>query len=276
VNTVFIGGSRKISRLPGEVKERLDNVVSNSISVVVGDANGADKAVQKYLLDASYRDVTVFCSGDNYRNNLGHWITHRVKASRSLKGFQFYAEKDREMARYADFGLMIWDGESPGTLLNVFRLVRAGKKAVLFNVPAKEFVTFKALTDWDDFISRCSADIRDSLHERMTSEEKMPLDQHSFLDAELDDKEMPTVSIQADDELAAHINTALAAGDSKAVVNTLGNIAKAKGMSAVARGAGLARESLYRALSNGGNPEFATVLKVVASLGLRLTVSKAS
>ena len=50
----------------------------------------------------------------------------------------------------------------------------------------------------------------------------------------------------------------------------LGDIARAKGMTKVAQDAGLGRESLYKSLSTGGNPEFATILKVVRALGLRL------
>jgi probable addiction module antidote protein len=61
-------------------------------------------------------------------------------------------------------------------------------------------------------------------------------------------------------------------GDSALVAAALGDIARAKGMSKVARKAGLGRESLYKALSPEGNPEFATVLKVIRSLGLKLHV----
>ena len=68
-----------------------------------------------------------------------------------VKGFQFFAAKDREMAKKADFGLMIWEGKSAGTALNVLRLVRAGKKAVLLNVPDEQAVTFKTSHDWRRF-----------------------------------------------------------------------------------------------------------------------------
>jgi probable addiction module antidote protein len=57
------------------------------------------------------------------------------------------------------------------------------------------------------------------------------------------------------------------------VAAALGDVARAKGMSQIAEAAGLGRESLYKALSAGGNPEFATILKVVQALGLRLKVS---
>jgi hypothetical protein len=111
MNTIFVGGSRRISHLPAQAKDRLNNVVGSGFHVLVGDANGADKAVQKHLLQSAYRKVTVFCSGDRCRNNLANWPTRTIQAPEEAKGFQFYALKDREMAREADFGLMIWDGE---------------------------------------------------------------------------------------------------------------------------------------------------------------------
>ncbi len=123
MNTIFVGGSRRVSRLSAQARERLKNVTNSGAHIIVGDANGADKAVQKFLHDASYGNVTVFCSGNVCRNNIGEWHTHHVNAPKDLKGFDFYAAKDREMAREADFGLMIWDGISLGTLLNILRLI---------------------------------------------------------------------------------------------------------------------------------------------------------
>nr|WP_246185231.1 addiction module antidote protein [Pandoraea morbifera] len=79
----------------------------------------------------------------------------------------------------------------------------------------------------------------------------------------------------SEEELADSLDAALAAADPVAVVNALGDLAKMRGMSNVAKDTGLARESLYRALSSGGNPEFATVLKVLSSLGLRLNATHA-
>ena len=275
MNTVFIGGSRHVSSLPANAKERLNNVIESGFPVLVGDANGADKAVQKHLLDAKYDQVTVFCSGDTCRNNLGQWKTTNIQAARNAKGFEFYAAKDREMARTADFGLMIWDGKSPGTILNVLRLVREGKKAVLINVPEKSAMTFKAASDWEVFLSRCSLELRSNLKERATPEEWEPAAprQPDLLDMPPQPSRPATIAT-TDDELAMAINGALASTDPKAVVDLLGHIAKARGMSQVAKDTGLAREALYRALSADGNPEFATVLKVINSVGLRLMVAK--
>ena len=68
----------------------------------------------------------------------------------------------------------------------------------------------------------------------------------------------------------AYLNAALAEGDAQAMVTALGTVARARGMSRVAKRCGLGRESLYKALSGEGNPSFATVLKVMSALGLSL------
>ncbi len=72
--------------------------------------------------------------------------------------------------------------------------------------------------------------------------------------------------------MAAYLEAALEDGDPALVVAALGDIARAKGMTQIARDAGVGRESLYKALSASGNPEFATVLRVLRALGLHLRV----
>lgn len=78
--------------------------------------------------------------------------------------------------------------------------------------------------------------------------------------------------LRTPEEMAAYIDAWLeeAPDDPASIARALGNVARAKGMSQVAKDAGLSRESLYRALSADGNPSFATVLKVAKALGLRL------
>jgi probable addiction module antidote protein len=75
--------------------------------------------------------------------------------------------------------------------------------------------------------------------------------------------------------MASYLEAALVDGDPRLVAAALGDIARAKGLSQVAREAGLGRESLYKALSSSGNPELATVLKVISALGLQLHASPA-
>jgi len=76
--------------------------------------------------------------------------------------------------------------------------------------------------------------------------------------------------LETNQDMAAYLEAALEDGDPTLVATALGDIARAKGMADIARETGLGRESLYKALSPEGNPELATVLKVVRALGLRL------
>ncbi len=78
------------------------------------------------------------------------------------------------------------------------------------------------------------------------------------------------------ESVAAYMTEALESADPAFVADALGVVARARGMTEVAREAGVSRESLYRALSANGNPEFATVLRVVHALGLRLYAAPAS
>ena len=81
--------------------------------------------------------------------------------------------------------------------------------------------------------------------------------------------------LESEEDLAAYLEAALTDDDPALVAAALGDIARARGMTEIARETGLGRESLYWALSPEGNPEFATVLKVVRALGLRLHASPA-
>ena len=77
-----------------------------------------------------------------------------------------------------------------------------------------------------------------------------------------------------DEETIRHyLAQAFEDGDPRLIQAALGNVAKARGMSALARDSGVKREALYRALSDGGNAEFATIMKVVRALGLDLTIA---
>ncbi len=80
----------------------------------------------------------------------------------------------------------------------------------------------------------------------------------------------PAEHLKTEEDMAAYLNVALEEGDLGLIMAALGDIARARKMTMVAREAGLGRESLYKSLSADGNPEFATVLKVVRALGLQL------
>ena len=78
--------------------------------------------------------------------------------------------------------------------------------------------------------------------------------------------------LNTDEDIALYLDACLEeAGDDPAfIAKALGNIARARGMSQLARETGLGRESLYKALSGEGNPSFATILKVIRALGVKL------
>jgi len=78
--------------------------------------------------------------------------------------------------------------------------------------------------------------------------------------------------LRTPEEMAAYLDAWFeeAPDDAVGIARALGDIARAKGMTQVAKDAGLSRESLYRALSGEGNPSFATVLKVARALGVKL------
>ncbi len=82
--------------------------------------------------------------------------------------------------------------------------------------------------------------------------------------------------LETEEDMAAYLEAALEDGDPALVAAAIGDIARARGMAQIARDSGLGRESLYKALSPEGNPEFATILKVVHALGLKLHATPAN
>ena len=81
--------------------------------------------------------------------------------------------------------------------------------------------------------------------------------------------------LRTPEEMAAYLEACIeeADGDASFIAKALGDIARAQGMTQVARDSGLSRESLYKALSGERSPSFDTILKVVTALGLKLSAS---
>jgi hypothetical protein len=155
---IFVAGSRHISRLPSEVKKRIDTMREKRSQILVGDANGADKALQQYLADKDYPNVLVHCMERHCRNNIGHWPTREVAAPKGARGFDFYSTKDRAMADAAEYGLMLWDGKSKGTINNVVNLSRNRKPVVVYIALTKQFLTVKVLNDLKQVLAQGDTD----------------------------------------------------------------------------------------------------------------------
>lgn len=168
--TIFIGGSRYIVAIPVDAARRIERIMERRHSVIIGDAPGADTAVQRYLKASNYHQVTVFCSGRRCRNNLGDWPTRHITPPAHARGFQFHAAKDRAMARSADFGLMLWDGKSLGTLANTMRLAELGKATVIFDASRGSALTIRTSQQWHSFAATISPALLDGLRFRVASE----------------------------------------------------------------------------------------------------------
>ena len=151
---VFFGGARAVSKLNDALRARIDDFMRRGDTILIGDANGADKAVQQYLAESGYRKVIVFCMTD-CRNNIGAWPTRNVKSPNGRKDFSYYAAKDLVMAQEAKCGVMLWDAKSKGTLQNMLNLVGTGKRTLVYFAPTKDFHVLATEQDLQALLARC-------------------------------------------------------------------------------------------------------------------------
>lgn len=82
--------------------------------------------------------------------------------------------------------------------------------------------------------------------------------------------------LRTEEEIALYLEAAMEDGDPALITAALGDVARARNMSQLARDTGMTREGLYKALSGEGNPSFATIMKVAHALGLKLTFQSAA
>jgi hypothetical protein len=151
---VFFGGSRAVTKLDSQLRARIDDFIRRGDTILIGDAKGADKAVQQYLATRGYRNVIVFCMKE-CRNNIGQWPTRNVKPPSSRKDFNYYAAKDILMAQEANCGVMLWDAKSKGTLQNMLNLVGAGKRTLVYFAPTTDFHVLASEQDLQTLLARC-------------------------------------------------------------------------------------------------------------------------
>jgi hypothetical protein len=151
---IFIGGSRAVSKLNRVIRARLDDFIRRGDSILIGDANGADKAVQQYFADRRYPNVEVFCM-EECRNNIGSWPIRKIAPPDSRKDFRYYATKDMAMAQEARCGVMFWDGKSKGTLQNILNLMAAGKRTLVYFAPSKVFQVLSTDQELQALLARC-------------------------------------------------------------------------------------------------------------------------
>lgn len=154
MTTVFIAGSITIKQLDSKVQVRLMNIIELGHRAIVGDADGADSAVQRFLLEHGARNVTVFCAGDKPRNNLGSWPVQAVTTYHAPGSRAYFTAKDIAMAESAKVGLLLWDAKSTGTLSNAIELLSRKKNALVFVNKEKEFYKLRNVSDLESLVNR--------------------------------------------------------------------------------------------------------------------------
>jgi hypothetical protein len=148
---IFLGGTRKVNRLPGEVIELMENYIHQKSEFLVGDAPGSDKAFQAFL--AKYDcQVTVFSSAPYVRNNEGNWPTQLLDSGLKTKSNAMHSIKDRAMGELCNSALMMWDSQSVGTLTNVLDVISQGKTAYLYNWSDSELIHITDQMELDNLL----------------------------------------------------------------------------------------------------------------------------
>lgn len=166
---VFIAGSLNIKNLDPEVTKRIDNIIEQGFEVIVGDADGVDTSVQWHVFNHGGCRVTVFCSGPSPRNNVGDWPVESVNTTHSEGSRAFFTAKDLRMAEVADYGLMIWDAKSTGTLSNVMELLLRDKKSIVFVNKVKAFHKVGSVEQLEELVGFMSE------HAKKKADEKIGL-----------------------------------------------------------------------------------------------------
>ena len=170
---VFISGSMNIKNLDRQVQSRLRNIIKSDYAVIVGDADGADTSVQEYLKKNKVHAVVVYCTGEMPRNNIGHWPIQKVRSD-GLPGTRaYFTAKDIRMADDCDYGFLIWDAKSTGTLSNAIELVKRRKKALVYINKAKEFLTVKHVLDLQALLRFMSEGARIKAEQKIKLTEKL-------------------------------------------------------------------------------------------------------
>lgn len=152
---IFIGGTKSIEVLAPKAKSILIQISGKGYSVLVGDCYGVDASVQKFYSDVQYDDVTVYANNGYARNNIGEWKVKSVIVPQNIRGAEYYRQKDIAMAIEADYGFMIWDGQSKGTLNNIVALVSRNKKVLVYLSINNTVFYIQNDRDLYELINRC-------------------------------------------------------------------------------------------------------------------------
>ena len=109
----------------------------------------------------------MYSSNGKVRNNVGKWQIQAVSVANNVKGFDFYAAKDKQMALDADYGFMIWNGKSRGTYNNIINLIKQQKTSLVFLTSICNFVVIKSEDDLKESLSLYKQRNQNEVYEQM-------------------------------------------------------------------------------------------------------------
>ena len=173
MHKVFLSGSMRIKNLDENVLERLNNIIDSNYEVIVGDAGGVDTSFQADLKDKCFDLVKVYCAGDRPRNNLGSWSEEHIHTSAKPGTRDYFTAKDVKMAKDCDYGFMVWDTKSTGTLSNAIELLNKKKSSLIYINKAKEFLAIKSVSDLEVLLSYMSTTAFDKANEKLKINDKV-------------------------------------------------------------------------------------------------------
>jgi hypothetical protein len=117
--------------------------------------------------------VIVYCTGNYPRNNIGKWEINTVHTEHALNTRAYFTAKDIEMAKKCDYGLMVWDSKSTGTLSNVYELLLKKKTSVVFINKTKKFITVSNPKGFEQLVSNMSESAYEKASQKIKLKEKI-------------------------------------------------------------------------------------------------------
>ena len=129
----------------------------NELEKVISLLSAEKKLPEKYrdhelISSKNYKNVTIFASNGIARNNFGGWRVESVNVDHNITGFEFYTQKDLEMAKKADIGFMIWNGKSRGTFNNIVNCIKLNKEVIIYYLTKRKFYYIKTMDDLYKFL----------------------------------------------------------------------------------------------------------------------------
>lgn len=155
IKKIFIAGPIAIKKLDDDVEMKLLDIFKKKHQILVGDAKGVDVLIQNFYKKLDYKNVTVYVSGRKMRNNIFNWDTKFIDVDKGLSGFDFYSQKDKAMAYDSDYGFMIWNGKSRGTLNNMINLISERKSILLYLTINKQYYLIDSKDKLDKLVAGC-------------------------------------------------------------------------------------------------------------------------